>query len=253
MIDMKVIFAGESWLAQEIHYKGFDTAMLNRYEEFYAEAFFEVLKNNNVELDYYPNHLAQLKFPDTAEALKPYDVVILSDCGSNTLLLHPDMQFKLVKKGNRLLAIKEYVHQGGSLLMCGGYLSFAGMGNMARYAMTPLAEVLPVEMLNYDDRMEHPEGVRPKIVDENHVVLEGIDNKTWPEFLGYNKIKAKKEAIEIATINDDTFMAAMDYGQGRSFAFATDLAPHWGPMEFVEWTHYDRLFMNILKWLAKEI
>jgi len=249
---MKVIFAGESWIVQETHFKGFDTATLNRYEDFFADAFFDVLKKNNVELDYYPNHLAQMEFPDNVEDLKPYDVVILSDCGSNTLLLHPDMQFKGVKKGNRLLAIKDFVDQGGSLLMCGGFLSFAGIENKARYAATPLADVLPVEMMNYDDRMEHPEGVTPVVVNRDHPVLDGIDNDAWPEFLGYNKIKAKKEATEIATIEGDTFMAAMDYGQGRSFAFASDLAPHWGSKDFIAWESYDRLFMNILQWLTKE-
>jgi len=249
---MKVILAGESWIVQETHFKGFDTAMLNRYEDFFANAFFDVLKKNQVELDYYPNHLAQLTFPDTVEALKDYDVVIISDCGSNTLLLHPEMQFKGIKKGNRLIAIKDYVKQGGSLLMCGGYLSFAGIENKARYAMTPLADVLPVEILNYDDRVEHPEGVRPVTVMKDHPVLDGIVTDVWPEFLGYNKIKAKKEAAEIAIVNDDTFMAAMDYGQGRSFAFASDLAPHWGSQDFIDWEGYEPLFMNILKWLAKE-
>ena len=159
---MKVIFAGESWIVQETHFKGFDTATLNRYEDFFADAFFDVLKKNNVELDYYPNHLAQMEFPDNVEDLKPYDVVILSDCGSNTLLLHPDMQFKGVKKGNRLLAIKDFVDQGGSLLMCGGYLSFAGIENKALCCNTACG-VLPVEMMNYDDRMEHPEGVTPVV------------------------------------------------------------------------------------------
>jgi uncharacterized membrane protein len=250
---MKIIFAGESWIVSETHYKGFDTAILNRYEDFYADAFFDALKNNDVEVDFYPNHVAQLEFPDTLEALSQYDAVILSDCGSDTLLMDPEMQFKGIKKPNRLLAIKDYVHEGGGLLMCGGYLSFAGFENKARYAMTPLAEVLPVKMLNYDDREEHPEGIAPVIKKPNHPILAGIDNNSWPEFLGYNQILAKKEATELATIGGDTFMAAMDYGEGRSFAFASDLAPHWGSKEFLAWDGYDQLFVNILKWLSKEL
>ncbi len=92
--------------------------------------------------------------------------------------------------------------------MCGGYLSFAGLENKARYAMTPIADVLPVDMLNWDDRMEHPEGVTPVVTKADHPVLKGIDNSAWPEFLGYNRIMAKDEADEIATIDGDTFMAA---------------------------------------------
>jgi uncharacterized membrane protein len=163
------------------------------------------------------------------------------------------MQFKGVKKGNRLLAIQDYVKQGGGLMMCGGYLSFAGLENKARYAMTPLADVLPVDMLNWDDRMEHPEGVRPIVTLPDHPVLNGVEGGEWPSFLGYNKIMAKKDAAEIATIEGDTFMAAWDYGEGRSFAFASDLAPHWGSKEFLDWGSYDTLFANIVKWLAKEI
>jgi uncharacterized membrane protein len=250
---MKVVLAGESWIVTETHYKGFDTAMLNRYEDFFADPFFAALENQGIGLDYYPNHLAQTKFPETVEELKPYDAVILSDIGSNTLLLDPEMQFKGVKKGNRLLAIQEYVRQGGGLMMCGGYLSFAGLENKARYAMTPIADVLPVEMLNWDDRMEHPEGVVPVVTQADHPVLQGVDRGVWPPFLGYNKIMAKPAADEIATIDGDTFMAAWDYGQGRSFAFASDLAPHWGSKAFLEWESYETLFANIIKWLAKEI
>lgn len=247
---MKIIFAGESWMISEVHYKGFDTAPLNRFEDFAAEPLFEALRRNDIEVDYYPSHFAQLRFPETAEALSEYDAVVLSDIGSNTLLLDPQMQFKGVKKGNRLMAIRDYVAQGGGLLMCGGYFSFAGIDNKARYAMTPLAEVLPVNMLNCDDRMEHPEGVRPVIKNADHAVLKGVDNANWPEFLGYNKISAKQDAEEIATIDGDTFMAASKYGKGRSFAFASDCAPHWGPMEFVEWESYETLFVNIIRWLA---
>ena len=37
-----------------------------------------------------PAHEAQRDFPQTPEGLAAYDAVILSDIGSNTLLLHPD-------------------------------------------------------------------------------------------------------------------------------------------------------------------
>ena len=140
--------------------------------------------------------------PTRPQQLKEYDAVILSDCGSNTLLLHPQT-FKGVRRGNRLLALCEYVEQGGGLFMCGGYLSFSGVANKARYGMTPLAKVLPVEVLNYDDRMEYPEGVTPIMQDASHPVLQGVAPE-WPHFLGYNKIKAKPQAQLIATMGTAT-------------------------------------------------
>ncbi len=130
-------------------------------------------------------------------------------------------------------------------------LKNAGIDNKARYAMTPLAKILPVEMLNYDDRMEHPEGITPQMVKPEHPVLAGITGE-WPWFLGYNKIKAKAE--EIAVIDEgDTFMAGMECGKGRTFAFASDCAMHWGSKEFLAWDGYQKLIPNIFRWLAREI
>ena len=42
--------------------------------------------------------------------------------------------------------------------MVGGYYSFQGINGGARYHGTPVEEVLPVEILPYDDRIEVPEG-----------------------------------------------------------------------------------------------
>ncbi len=78
-------------------------------KDFYADRFFEVLKNQGVELDTIQTILRNQKFPQKAEELSQYDAVVISDCGSNTLLLDPEMQFKGVRKGNRLLAIQDYV------------------------------------------------------------------------------------------------------------------------------------------------
>ena len=45
--------------------------------------------------------------------------------------------------------------------MVGGYYSFQGINGGARYHGTPVEEVLPVEILPYDDRVEVPEGFTP--------------------------------------------------------------------------------------------
>lgn len=249
----KILFVGESWTVQETHVKGFDSVDLGRLEQTSGEWILNALKNSGIEVDYMPSHIAQYHFPDTVEKLKEYSVVVLSDIGSNTLLLDPVMQMKGVRKPNRLIALSEFVRQGGGIAMLGGYLSFAGIENKARYAMTPLADVLPVKMLNCDDRVEHPEGISPKVLMHDHPILKGIKDEEWPFFLGYNKIKAKPEADEIAKIDDDTFMAAMEVGKGRSFAFASDCAPHWGSQAFLSWTEYQKLISNVFRWLAREL
>ena len=46
-----------------------------------------VLRKEGINVDFMPSHEAQVGFPDTVDKLNAYDAVILSDIGSNTLLL----------------------------------------------------------------------------------------------------------------------------------------------------------------------
>ncbi len=246
---MKLLFAGESWMTFSTHVKGFDQFTTSKYEEG-AWCLLNVLKKGGIEVDYLPCHVAAEEFPDTAGKLAAYDVVMLSDIGSNTLLLHPDTFERGAKRPNRLAAIRDYVAGGGGFAMMGGYMSFQGIDAKARYAATPIGEMLPVGLLAMDDRLETPEGMTPHIVMPAHPVLRNV-SPDWPHFLGYNVLRPKKGFDVIATCGDDVFMAAGNYGKGRTFAFASDVAPHWGSPEFVAWESYGTLFNNIARWLAK--
>jgi len=246
---MKVLLAGESFITTENHTKGFDFATLGRYEEVGAR-FVKTLQDLGYEVTHLQNHIAQLTFPDTVDELAEYDVVILSDIGSNTLLLHPEMMFKCVIKNNRLYAIKDYVLQGGGLLMIGGYFSFCGFEGKARYGMTPVADVLPVKIMNYDDRIDSPEGVSPVIVDRSHPIVKGIE-EPWPRYLGYNYLEERPGTQVIAKIKDSVGLAAGQYGKGRSVAFATDCLPHWALPEVLEWECYSLLWENVIEWLTQ--
>jgi len=75
-------------------------------------------------VEHMPSHIASTEFPLTAAALGAYGVVILSDIGANTLLLHPETWLYGRPMPNRLRALAEYVHGGGGLAMAGGYYSF---------------------------------------------------------------------------------------------------------------------------------
>ena len=246
----KILIAGESWTSHTIHIKGFDTFTTSKYEEG-VKWFKEGLEKNGVEVDYIPNHLAPEKFPVTLEELKKYDVVFLSDIGSNTLLL-PDQVFaKGMKVPNRCELLKEYVNEGGSFVMIGGYMSFTGVDAKTRYGETAVKDILPVKLLDKDDRQELPQGVNPKKV-KDHKIFEGIDEE-FPYFLGYNKTIGCSEIGEIlAEINGDPFIVAGNFGKGKSLAFTSDFAPHWGSMEFVEWKYYDKLWLNIISWLTEK-
>ncbi|HAE92212.1 glutamine amidotransferase [Tissierella praeacuta] len=244
----KVLIAGESWMSYTTHVKGFDTFYTTVYEE--GVGFIKkAIENAGYEVDYIPNHLAPEKFPTTMEEIKEYSCVILSDIGSNTLLLPHKTFTKSIRTPNRCDLIKDYVKDGGTFLMIGGYMSFTGIDAKTRYGQTSIKDILPVKCLDMDDRAEHPEGIVPVTVRE-HDALKGLPAE-WPHFLGYNKTIAIPEGEVLATIGGDPFIAVGNFGKGKSAVFTSDCAPHWGPPEFVNWEFYDELWKGILDYLTK--
>jgi uncharacterized membrane protein len=92
--------------------------------------------------------------------------------------------------------------------------------------------------------------VVPEVVLPDHPILRGISGP-WPYFLGYNRLRARPEAQVLALAGDDPFLSVRDYGAGRTAAFASDCAPHWGSPDFMAWPHYGRLWAQLVRWLAK--
>ena len=244
----RVLLAGESWMSFTTHVKGFDTFYTSVYES--GEKWLKhALEEGGYEVVFLPNHLAPTDFPFEMKALETFGCVILSDIGANTLLLPPATFSGSVSMPNRTKLIRDYVKNGGSLLMIGGYMTFSGIEAKGRWHDTAVQEVLPVEVLTRDDRMEHCEGVEPKIV-RRHEALEGIPD-VFPAVLGYNQTIAKDNAFVAAEVDGDPFIVFGEYGKGRSAVVTTDCAPHWAPPAFCEWEHYNRLWQGIVNWLTK--
>ena len=132
-------------------------------------------------------------------------------------------------------------------------MSFSGIEGKANYQNTVLADILPIEMINMDDRVEKSEGFIPKILSADHPVFTGIGSSEWPSFLGYNKLQAKAGCDILAEINGDVFIATGEFSNGRSAVFASDCAPHWGTQEFVDWKYYNNLWGNIIDWITNKI
>lgn len=248
----KILLAGESWVSTATHIKGFDQFSTVTFH-LGAEPLVEALEGSAFDLRYMPAHEAQREFPQTAEGLAAYDAVILSDIGSNTLLLHPDTWIHSRRTPNRLWSINAYVKGGGGLLMVGGYYSFQGINGGARYHGTPVEEVLPVDILPYDDRIEVPEGFTPVIKQKAHPILAGFRGP-WPPLLGFNEVKAKPDATILATASADysekPLLVAGAFGKGRTLAWTSDIGPHWLPPEFAAWSGYARLWRQALEWLV---
>ena len=112
--NMKILIAGESWFTHSIHVKGFDTFTTNAYSEgvHWLKA---ALEREGHQVNFMPNHIVLREFPTTVKELETYGVVMLSDCGSNTLLLHPDTFDTSQQTPNRLQVIHDYVRGGGGL------------------------------------------------------------------------------------------------------------------------------------------
>jgi len=244
----KILIAGESWMSYTTHVKGFDSFYTSVYEEG-VEYIRTAIEKAGYQVDYIPNHLAPTKFPFTMDEISKYACVILSDIGSNTLLLAPQTFSRSERTPNRCQLISDYVKGGGALLMVGGYMSFTGVDAKARYGETPVKDVLPVKCLDKDDRAEHPEGIVPVTV-KKHEAISDLPEE-WPHFLGYNRTIAIPQGEVLVTINGDPFIAVGEFGKGRSAVFTSDCAPHWGPPEFVKWEYYDKLWKGLLDYLTK--
>lgn len=239
---MKVLFIGESWVIHMIHSKGFDSFTSTKYEEG-ATYLLDCLRKEGVELTYMPAHEVQVRFPQTQAELDQYDAVVISDIGANSFLLQNPTFYEMKMLANPLDMIKTFVAGGGGLLMIGGYLSFMGIEGKANYKNSPLAEVLPVTMMDGDDRAELPQGFSPEVT-ASHPIVDGLGE--WPRFLGYNRIKAKPDAAEIMKHGEDSFLVTGTYGKGRTAAFASDCAPHWGSKEFVDWNQYSTFWGRLV-------
>ena len=62
-----------------------------------------------IHVTYQPAHVAMNEFPATADALRAFDVVFLSDIGANTLLLPHATFARSEPTPNRPMAIRAFV------------------------------------------------------------------------------------------------------------------------------------------------
>ncbi len=199
-----------------------------------------------------PAHQAQKDFPQTMEALAAYDAVILSDIGANTLLLHPDTWIHSKTTPNRLKLLRDYVEQGGALLMFGGYYSFQGINGGARYARTPVEDVLPVTCLRFDDRVEVPEGFAPVVTGRGLAPdpLGARHGLAGSPRLQRGRAEARRRGPgdRVRRIRIAAAARHRTYGKGRSVVWTSDVGPHWLPGEFIRWDGYAKLFAAMLDW-----
>ena len=242
----KVLLAGESWIVSTTEYKGYDSFTSSKLE-IGCEELLSSLKKLGHEVTHLRAHDVPEYFPWKKEELEQYDVVILSDIGTNSFNLSNGVFAGGNPSVNRLEMLKDWVAEGGALFMAGGYLSFAGYEGKGHYHGSPIEEVLPVNILPYDDRMETPQGLHPVEAEKNIITA---DLGTFPAILGYQKVTAKTNSKTYLTVDHSPLLVAGNYGQGRSLAYMTDIAPHWASQQFMNWENYGEFFSRCINWLA---
>lgn len=190
---------------------------------------------------------------------KKYKAYILSD--------YPRSNFK----PGQLERIRDAVRDGSGLIMLGGWESFHG--RLGEYHETVLAEVLPIKMLDRDDRRNY---AQPTLIyrEQNHPILDGLPWNNPPFVGGFNEFTGKPdsqtllsaycsdfrisniisdELISVPLPNNEILSFSLmkkypmlvvgTFGKGRTAALATDVAPHWVG-GFVDWGK-QRITQNI--------
>lgn len=230
-----------------------------------ARYLISVMKKSDIDYTHFsPSQLHGI--PPSQKQLSKYDAVILSDVPSARLGM------------KRMLALKEFVKVGGSLGMIGGWWSFTG--TEGKYRGTPIEEVLPVNCLATDDRINDSNGFK-MIKKKEHQILRGLPWEDAPTVCGYNEVLPKKGSEVLLTLRriesvgkdkveeirlaekEHPLLVVHDYGKGRALALTTDVSPHWvGGL--VDWGRervkidgselgdkYIQFLYQLLKWLAK--
>ncbi len=244
----RVLVAGESWISQAAHVKGFDAFGSATYETGVGPLR-DALVASGFEVDYLPGHEVPERFPEEPDALAPYGAVVLSDIGASSLLLHPRTWVHGLPSPNRLKLLRAYVEGGGGLLMVGGYLSFQGYHGTAGYRGTPVETILPVTLEVFDDREEVPEGFVPEVVSP-HAILRDLPPAP-PPLLGLNRTTMAPGGQLLLRGAGYPLLAVREVVAGRTAAWTSDIGPHWCPGAFVAWPGYRRLFAQLIAWLVE--
>jgi len=187
------------------------------------------------------------------EILRTYDVLIFSDVEAKNFQLHPQF-FDRSKLGTRMLTFPdrirltiEAVTAGTRVMFLGGWLSFTGEMGKGGWNRTRLREILPVRCLDYEDLIESTEGFTADRVAGRTAAFSGVDLTGFPPILGYNKVLPRDGCDILLRVKQtgDPLVAVGTFGKGKTLAYMSDPAPHWG-CNFVSWQHYGAFWLNCL-------
>ncbi|MCB0665080.1 MAG: hypothetical protein KDC80_04625 [Saprospiraceae bacterium] len=194
---------------------------------------------------------------DYEKILADYDIIVFSDVDAKLFQLSPAF-FDRQRFGEKPLTFPDRIRlsiealQGGTHFMfLGGWYSFTGEMGKGGWGRTRIKEMLPVSCLEIEDLVESTEGFHLEALgnwDSERTAL--VD---CPPILGYNLVKRKPDADVLLRFKEtgDPALALATFGKGRSLAFMSDPAPHWG-LNFVYWKGYQNFWLHCVDLLLKD-
>ena len=189
------------------------------------------------------------------EILDEYDVIVFSDVEVKNFQLAPQFFDRnvfgsgIITYPDRVRLTVEAIEAGTHAMFMGGWLSFNGEMGKGGWGRSRLAEALPVECLATEDLVENTEGFH--MLRTTDGLFDGIDVGTAPPVLGYNRTLPLEDSvvhIEVAETGDP-LLVTCTRGDGRTLAYMSDPAPHWG-CNFVQWDRYADFWAGAVDFLT---
>ena len=240
---IRVLLAGESWVSTSTHHKGWDFFSSTVYETGIRELS-RALAGTEIELEHLPGHLAPESFPLRLEELSAYHVVILSDLGANSLLLHPATWSGGKTMPNRSEAAASSGCWAAEAWPCAAATipSPASTGrpsttaprsrSSCRCASTPSTTA-----------WKSPKGWFPRWYSRTSV-MEG-HQRPLARAAGAERAHAEGGGELVLRAGEHPLLAVAARGKGRTLAWASDIGPHWCPESFTAWSGYATLWKNV--------
>jgi len=191
------------------------------------------------------------------DLLATHEIVIISDVTCHCMHLRPQFFKRDYHEGRDVLVLpdrirltRDWVAQGGGLMMLGGWSSFSGHMGKGAWGRTCMAEVLPVECLATDDLIESSEGYEIVVRNSRHPITKGLPWRRFQPILGYNETRPKPNTDVLVEVKEagHPLIACHGYGQGRVAVYTSDPVPHWGH-NFSRWSGYDRFWLQMCHWV----
>lgn len=224
---------------------------------------FFILVNTANLLAANPNETSLIPFP--AKEL------FVDELGGFDLVILQDFNYGPFSTRQHLHRVRDFVRQGGALLMIGGRLAFSAGG----YDGTAITEVLPVALPPGEvaERTLSTRTFRPQLTEAGlrHPVFQlGLDEEEtraiWealPPLEGTNLFDGTSPSGLALAVHPDLryrgaprpVVAVGEIGEGRSAVFGSDSSWFWG---FVAAGRggdphvYDRFWNNVIRWLIRD-